>query len=192
MSVEIIKQNILLDNVDRTASAVLAANSATFTNVNQIPAWLYTSITTMYVATSADFPSKVATDLGTGSIPAGSSIVLTRKNIVPSYLDQIEPTLKSNQTGAESSLVEIILKQPRSNTSITSLEDASNRLMYILDYYYRSDRGINPNLTVTGDKDINPDSYFRCFFFGLNLREDMRVGEVSLLFKVEYLKSFGV
>lgn len=192
MSVEVIKYNIILDNVNRTAAAVLAANSGTFTNVNQIPAWLYTSLSTMYVSASSEFPSKVATDLGTGSIPAGSAIILTRKNIVPSYLDEIEPSLKSNQTGAESSLVEIILKQPRSNTSVTNLEDAANRLMYVLDYYYRAERGLNPNLTVAGDKDINPQSYFRCFFFGLNLRQEIRNGEIALLFKVEYLKSFGI
>ena len=193
MSAKVLAYNIRQDVVDRTASAVMSANSGMFDSTSEVPTYLYTSLKTLWVGgslSSSVYGDRVVADLGTGEISPAGSIVVIRQSILPSYLDA--QGLKSDQVGSETAIMQLVLQRPRGATSTDLMQDMFNRLNYVLDYHERQYRGLPGGLTIADDNNVlkeNAGGYYRCFFD--HSLQEVHASQWYLLYRVEYLRPYG-
>lgn len=199
MSSRIIKYALEQDVTDRTASQVRAANPGIWSSDAEVPEYLYQSLKTLWLGSSAasgELANVIVAGLGTGRESSSGSIVVYIQRCLESVEDP-NSIFKSDTLGAESAEAHILLYTTRNRISLDFINNATNRVKYVLDHRLRGLRRLNPNLTVTTiDKSIiNPANsstgYFYCQYQGYRNTEIERVPVSELIFQVDYIRAFG-
>ena len=199
MTARILEFLLQSDTVDRTPAAVLAANPNTFLNnaASSVPTYLYQSLKTIWLSASANptqFANAVIADLGTGLNSPAGSIVIASKRIEEQGYDR--SSFYSDQPGAETGPVEVILYKPRSlSTTIDQIQNARLRIRYLADMTIRNLRGLSPGIDVSLPQyynvDLTVDYRFPVFFSFMYDAEPITASEATLVFKTEYVRLFS-
>lgn len=194
-----IRWNLINDVTDRTAASVVAANPDLFSDVSEVPPFLYQSLKTIWLGSSAasgDLAKKVVADLGTGMESSEGSIVIFTSQIRNQADEIYSPN--DDRFGAESANIRIVIYTPRYTTSVEKVFQAAYRIKYILDFESLNLRN-EPELLVSPTIDnsifspqsaLNQLRYFKAYFTGLDQNE--RASYVCMDFRVWYLRAFAI
>jgi len=191
MTAKVVRYNVIQDYTDRTAADVMAANPGMFSSTSDVPVFLYQSLKTLWLgasAASSEFAAKVSPYLGGGDADPRGSIQIVQVSTVQSVLSE-DDILKSNEIGAETADIIFNLTTPRTATTSDFLDNAVQRLKYILDHELRGYRGLSPCLTVQGDNTVVSDCNYLCRF--IDYGTELRVSNVQVLFRVCYTRVFA-
>jgi len=186
MSDKVIRYNIIQDFVDRTPADVLAANPGLFSSASEVPEYLYKSLKTLWLGSSAssgEFAERVAQAIGSGDSDARGGIQIVQATTVLSHFSE-DPILQSDELNSENADIIINIRNPRSVKTTDLLDNTVQRLKYILDMHYRSYRGLYAGLVVSGDLTISPNSPYFCRFVEYGTAN--RTSDIQVLFRVNY------
>lgn len=183
---EVIRYNLIQDNVDSTAQQVYLANTMVFSSSADVPVWMYTSLSTLLGCPSADIGSFIIGDLGEAKVPTSPSIVIQTDNSYEAV--DVGQGLKADTPGNDTCFLEILVKNVKANKSIYLVKNVLQRCRYLLDSNIR--QYSNPARYV--DLEINSNefvkSYFRCYYRSLNLPI---ASEAALSLQVSFIWQFG-
>lgn len=190
MSAKVVRYNIINDYTDKTASDVRTANPGLFATDADVPEYLYKSLKTLWLGSSAassEFAARVSPYLGGGDSDSRGSITVVQISTIESSQSQ-ESIMQDDQIGAENAEILITMRIPRVAQTTDLLDNVCQRLKYILDMNYRYVRGLPSDLSIGGDNTI-ADQYYKCLFYDYG--QEQRTGECTILFKVAYVRKFG-
>lgn len=190
MTAKVVRYNIIQDYTDRTASDVMAANPGMFASTSDVPVFLYQSLKTLWLgssASSSEFASRVTPYVGGGDADPRGSIQVIQATTIASYLDDMS-ILRSDEVGAENADIILNLSTSRTNTTSDFLDNAVQRLKYILDMDLRGYRGLSPGLIIGGDLTV-ADCDYKCRF--IDYGTELRASNVQVLFRASYTRVFA-
>lgn len=143
----ILRYNLMQDTVDRDPSIPIAHSGGIYTATNQVPPYLYKSLSTLWYGSSGigNLDRDVVADLGTGRTYSGGSIVIYTDRSVPSSQDY--QGFRSDAFGWESAYLRIVLEKPTTMRDANNLLYVAQRIAYDLDHTARGMRGLKPGLS---------------------------------------------
>ncbi len=164
MSIAIcIQMYLATDVIDSNPITVQSRNSSIWPSVSDLPLYTYLSLGHLWfgkLVSSTELIKRINYQFGEGALSAKGEISLLTK---PVESVRIPEPLLSNSPGAETTFLDIILRQPEGEMSVARMMNVELRIRYLLDYIWRSQRrggGIKPTsstIPVIGDTSISQD-----------------------------------
>lgn len=158
-----VQQYLALDVVDGSAATVSSRNPSIWPTAGSVPEYAYKSLGTLWMGkpvSSSQLLTRINYQFGEGKTSAPGEISL---QTAPIESTRIPEPLYSNNTGAETTFLNIVLRQPENEMSVARMTNVELRIRYLLDYLWRSKRRgggilpISPAIPVIGDNSISQD-----------------------------------
>ena len=187
---KVVRNNLILDVVDRSASDLVLAYPEEFTSSSDVPEFLYKSLNTLWTgAASSELAKCVVDDPGVGKESSASIDIVTDK-MIPSSL--FPRGAQSDDPGAFTTFCRIILYKPRTRAaSSDAINQAALRIAYVLDHPTRNQRQLG-QLSVSGSPMVSSD-YLRMYLeeiSGPGGSKIMSSSALELVFRCEYRLQF--
>jgi hypothetical protein len=185
---DIIRTILIADTTDRTAAQARTANSGKWAADSDVPDYMFKSLKTLLgTADSTALARRIVALYGVGKTVTEPSI-----EIHTTVQDNIyDAELPTDLIGGEIAKVMILFRQPTpvSTGNAYLVEQLELRTRYLLDKFIRGLRG-NPQLTVSGDKSIDPNHYLFLTFEKADVGTD--AVEAVAQYSAQYVRVFGV
>ena len=155
-----IKQFLSLDVLSEQASAVQARNTDLWSSAAEVPDYAYKCLKDIWVGTraaSGELTNRIVTKYGEGQTASTGEIALY---IRPVESVNMQTPQQASVTGAESTMLEIVLMKSPDQGTMKQMENTELRIRYLLDHLWRGRRKTFPQLPAAGDPSIN--GYILC------------------------------
>lgn len=189
----VLRYNLINDVVDINPNTLVSQYPTVFTASGQVPEYLYKSLKSLWLGTSAasgDLAHYIVADTGIDQETPKGAMVIQVDTIWPGYENPFPKGAKDDMTGAEVARVSIVLYKPRIVYSPDTLYNTATRIQMILDQYYRNTRRLGM-MTISGDKEVAHGStdYVKAFHietYGPGRLAGIEGKVMELVFRVEY------
>jgi len=196
MSSKVIKNYLLSDVVDSTASATRAANPLIGWTVDaDVPQYLYTSLSTLWMGASgvADYSTRILATQGESKTRIGFPGYI---EVIPYPSESIYESdgMLDDAIGAERSMIKIFFQteRPVKTTDFERLKQAELRIRCLLDEKQRGLSKKSPNIPISGDSTIDnftSASMFKCVWEKFDLAPD--ASEIVITYRCDYVRLFS-
>lgn len=164
VDLNLVKANLALDNVSSSKAIIYADplfNIGQWTNANQVPRHIYTSLTDLCSGHGLTLDQVIVCREGVAETPASVAIILEPSALADSVGSGF---LENDAIGAQYMEIDILVKNVRTSGDITLTRDIGLRIRYILDHLVRGDpanqfsnaNSAGPDLFIIGDNAIYP------------------------------------
>ena len=193
MSICVVIQHFLsTDVVNSDPSVVLSRNSSTWSNVGDLPLYTWTSLGTLWmgrIVSSTELITRLNYQFGEGEFSAEGEISLLTR---PIESVRIPEAWYSNDAGAETTYLDMVLRQPENEMSVARMMNVELRLRYLLDNKWRATRrggGVytSPNIPNSGDTSISQDMPILCQW--MNYLTEPTAVEMAVRYVVSYQRN---
>lgn len=162
---DVIAYNLTLDayNTVGDPQTIYLNNTTVFSSSGNVPVWMYTPLWSILGCASSDLSSRIIANYGEARLPAQPCVVLQPTELIESA--DISHGSKSTLPGARFCYFDIAVKNLITDKDITRVENALNRITYLIDYYCRENRTTNKDtidLVIPSNYSGFYQSPFRC------------------------------
>lgn len=161
---DVIAYNLSLDanNVIGDAVTIYNNNTTVFASSGNVPAWLYTPLWSILGCASSNLSTRIIANYGETKIPTGPCIVIQPTE--QSEASIVRSGNMSSQPGARTCKIDIFVKNVVTDKDVTLVNNALNRITYLIDFFCRENRSIPEYVDLTIPDNISGfyQSPFRC------------------------------
>jgi len=188
-----LQQYLALDVVDGDATIVSSRNPSIWPSSSYVPEYAYKSLGTLWMGrsvSSTQFIQRINYQFGESNMAAEGEISLLTK---PIESTRIPEPFNSNTVGAETTVLDIVLRQPEGEMSVARMINVELRIRYLLDHLWRGYRRgggippVSPNIPVVGDTSISQTYPVLCQW--MNYLTEPTATETAVRYVVAYTRN---
>lgn len=193
----IIRNYLLLDTLDTTASAINTLNGNGWGSASSVPYYMYTSLCTIWTGASGSvdaFEKAIVATSSEGKMPNQNAITISPYICESAdYSSNNEGPALSDGVGAENAIVKILFKTTATPTrNFDRAQNAELRVRLLLDAKLRAESGKSSSIPIDNSNDLSIDETYNTFLCSwLGYEVEPAASQMVSIYAVTYYRSFG-